>query len=147
MRAAKSRYEINQLGAVQWESLHPHEVPEADAPMMLMQIVISLEQLPRWLAWCRKLRKEHAGKPGMDFLDIWSVPTEQASQRSRLQVLNMQYPSSLGLAGFDQYYREWLELIGQAPQPQPSLDADSNSGDGTDGGRNKSAGQHRQSPT
>ncbi|MER9455195.1 hypothetical protein [Mesorhizobium sp. M0478] len=148
MRAAKSRYEITQLGAVQWQSLLPQEVPEADAPMMLMQIVISLEHLPHWLAWCRKFRKEHAGKPGMDFLETWSVPTiEQANPRSRLQVLNMQYPCSLGLAGFDEYQREMgFELIGKA-SPQPSLDAGLNSSNGADEGRNKSAGQHRQSPT
>lgn len=47
MRAARPRYDINQLSAAQWESLHPQGVPETDTPMMLMQIVISLEQWPR----------------------------------------------------------------------------------------------------
>ncbi|KAA3447128.1 hypothetical protein C7I87_28130 [Mesorhizobium sp. SARCC-RB16n] len=74
-----------------------------------MQVVISLDELAEWHTWCRNFKAEHAGKPGADFVENWSVPVPNGGGRrfsSELQVLHMQLPSSLGLASFNAYRRK-----------------------------------------
>ncbi|ESY92702.1 hypothetical protein [Mesorhizobium sp. LNHC209A00] len=105
----RDKYALDELGAARWSSLHPHQLPEADARMMLMQTVVLLDELPDWHTWCRKFRAAHEGTPGINFVEIWSVPVLNRGRRrysSELQVLHVQLPASLGLEAINAHRRK-----------------------------------------
>lgn len=103
----RHRYALDQLGAAKWSWLDANQVPEADAAMLLMQTVVPLDELSDWHAWCRTLRSAHAGEPGMNFVEIWSVPVlSRGRYSSRLQVLHVQLPASLGLEAINAHRRK-----------------------------------------
>ncbi|MFD1982585.1 hypothetical protein ACFSOZ_07820 [Mesorhizobium newzealandense] len=102
-------YALDQLGAAHWSWLHPDQVPDADETMLLMQTVVPLDELPDWHAWCRTLRTERAGEPGMNYVEIWSVPVLNGRSRrysSDLQVLHVQLPASLTLEAVNAHRRK-----------------------------------------
>ncbi|MFB9983047.1 hypothetical protein ACFSQQ_28630 [Mesorhizobium kowhaii] len=109
MNTAKfSHLEMHQPGAVHWMSLHSYEIPEAEVPMALMQVIVFTDELPRWHMWVRKLRSEHTDTPGIDFLHVWSVEINHRANKgkpSALHILNIQLPFSLMAKSMETYRR------------------------------------------
>lgn len=99
---------MSQLGAARWMTLQPDDVPDADTPLVLMQIVVPIESLSGWRAWCTQLRKTHDNTRGIGFLAIWSVPILQSKGRQRslnLHLVNVQMPISLRGQSVEEFER------------------------------------------